>query len=244
MVNTLIAALSIISHSGEVIANRTSTLEILRASRDARSSEIERGARPRIVTQGSTRSRRVALTFDDGPQPETTDKILAILRKRNIRATFFMIGAKVQADMSIARRVLDAGHEIGNHTQMHPNLTKLDPSAVFEEYGSASQLLEETLGISPYLCRPPGGNYDRSVVDQSTALGMTTVLWTSNAADTRLETPADIAKVVLAKAKPGGILLLHDTVELTVEALPLILDGLQKKRLKPGTVGELFGLQP
>ncbi len=202
-----------------------------RSNRLERAAEIRSGSRPAVVTQFEREKRRVALTFDDGPQPQTTRGVLQVLKQFNVKATFFMIGAKVDVEPEIAREVAAAGHEIGNHTMMHRNLTTMSPSQVAQEFQSTSSILESKLGISPELCRPPGGNYNQDVINAATDEGMTTVLWTTNPGDCNFDSAATIAKHVLDSVKPGGIILLHDTVPATVDALPIILKGLKKRGL-------------
>lgn len=240
---TLIWALPLLAGAGsssESLASRR--MEALVHSREVRSDEITRAIRPKLMASGPTRGGRIALTFDDGPNPEITPRILAILKKYNAHATFFMIGARVRTDPGVARQVLATGNEIGNHTQNHVNLTTVSTEQLFSEFEEATQAIEEEVGISPSVCRPPGGRYNESVLDAATTFGMTTVLWTANPADFNLGSPNQIAKDVLKAAKPGGIILLHDSVEETVKALPLILEGLRKRGMRAVTAGSLAGL--
>lgn len=210
------------------------------ASRLERANEIKAGTRPAVVSRFESEKHRVALTFDDGPQPELTQNILAILKKFNVQATFFMIGAKVAVEPEIARAVAAAGHEVANHTYMHRNLTTMDAAKISIEFDSTSSIIESKVGVSPVLCRPPGGNYNQAVVDAATDQGMTTVLWTTNPGDCNQLSAEAIAKSVLECIKPGGIILLHDTVPATAEALPIILKGLKKRGLKPVQVSQLI----
>lgn len=207
-------------------------LAALRHSREARADELIAGSRPVLLKHGRTHSRTIALTFDDGPHPELTTKTLKLLRDAGVKATFFMTGRNVQAYPGTALAVANAGHEIANHTFTHPNLTKITIEQMARELESTSSILESILGVSPAYFRPPGGQYDDSVLREATAQGMTTVLWTANPADYSCDTAHDVAQKVLKAAKPGGIILLHDTWDLSVEALPEILAGLKKKGLR------------
>lgn len=227
-----------------VDSNTTTHLGYLRATREIRATQIDAKLRPSLVTQGPVKSKKIALTFDDGPHPEYTPKILNILRKYKVKATFFMIGSKLQTQPALARQILAEGHEVANHTMHHLRLPDLSSGDMVAQWEDASTIFEEVLGVSPYLCRPPGGKYNDEVLAAANSFGMTTVLWTANSGDFGLETSSEVASAALAKAKAGGIILLHDTVDLTAEALPSILEGLKKKRLKPVPVGDLFGIQP
>ncbi len=217
------------------------SLEALRHSREVRAEEILRGERPLLMFgESARRPNLVALTFDDGPDSENTLPILDILRRHRAGATFFVIGAKVEVEPEITRAILSQGFELGNHSHTHPNLARLDPTRLDEEINLASTQIEAATGTSPTFLRPPGGQWNQAVAEAAAAHGLTTVLWTANSSDFNTEDPKKIAKNVLSQARPGGIILLHDTVRATREALPAILKGLKRKGLRPVSVGELL----
>ncbi|MBS1705108.1 MAG: polysaccharide deacetylase family protein [Armatimonadetes bacterium] len=213
----------------------------LRRSRLVRAREIEKGQREKVIEGSPAAKGVIALTFDDGPNPEFTPKILKILTRYNARATFFMIGARVETDADIAMEVLRQGHEIGSHTFSHARLTKLSPTQMDQEIDRCSTVIESRLGISPTLLRPPGGQWNATSSEITAAHGMSTVLWTDNSGDFESESVSQIVHATLSRAQAGGIILLHDSVDLTVQALPKILEGLKKKKLRAVTISELLG---
>ena len=187
--------------------------------------EIPRGA-------GRT-GKEVALTFDDGPWPGATDRVLAILRRLHVRATFFMVGRQVEAYPGVVRRVEAAGHEIGNHSFDHPEgFAGLTEERVAAEMSDTSALLAD-LGVVPTSFRPPGGSYDDGVVSAARAQGMRTVLWDIDPRDwVTGESPKLIVSTVLRRVRPGSIVLLHDgggDAQHTIEALPDLIRGLRHR---------------
>lgn len=223
-----------------IAGNAVTNLALLKESRAIRRDQILSKERPAMLIQKGTKTNLVGLTFDDGPHPEFTPRILATLKQNKATATFFLIGAKVLAEPDVARDVMKAGNEIANHSYMHTNLTKVNAERLQREWSYTSDIIEEVLGISPNLCRPPGGNYNQAVLDAATEQGMTTVLWTANSSDFLKDSSKDIATAVLRQIKPGGIILLHDTVDGTVEALPIILKELKKRGLRAVSISELM----
>jgi peptidoglycan/xylan/chitin deacetylase (PgdA/CDA1 family)/sulfur carrier protein ThiS len=174
----------------------------------------------------------VALTFDDGPWPQTTEQILAILAQRRAPATFFVVGRLVERHPEVVRRELAAGMAIGTHSYSHPQpFDRLPAARIREEITRVGGILQP-LGLRPVGFRPPGGAYSRAVVVEARQLGYRTVLWTIDPADWQPGvTPDQLVRRVLAAARPGAIVLLHDgggDRSATVAALPAIIDGLRR----------------
>ncbi len=184
----------------------------------------------------------VALTFDDGPDPRFTPKILDILKKENVKATFFMIGSRVDKNPRLARRVANEGHLIGNHTYTHPDL-KLDKrDKIIQELKKCQDAIYRVTGQEPHYFRPPKGLFD----DTSTAVvrdaGYKIVLWDVCVEHKASPTPEREAKRVLLLVRPGYIILAHDgrlNRKKTVKAIPLIIKGLKEKGYGFVTVDEL-----
>ncbi len=180
----------------------------------------------------------VALTFDDGPWPGSTARILAILRRFHVRATFFMIGSHVARFPEIARQVVRAGMVVGNHSWTHPehpSVAHLPPSRVRGELARTSRALA-ALGARVRLFRPPAGAYDARVVGVAEDLGMRTVLWSVDPHDwSSGATAAAIVRAVLGAVGPGAIVVLHDgggDRSATVAALPAIIRGIRAMGLR------------
>jgi peptidoglycan/xylan/chitin deacetylase (PgdA/CDA1 family) len=175
----------------------------------------------------------LALTFDDGPYPETTPALPAALG--DAPATFFLWGEHAAAHPSLVRAIAAAGHVIGNHTWTHPRLTGLDAGARGQEVRRTQDLLAELTGTRPVLFRPPYGDTGPAVAETLAAHGLTEVLWT---VDTRDWAGASADEVVAAaaRAEPGGVVLMHEGRPATVEAVPRILAALAARGLRPAPV--------
>ena len=199
-------------------------------------------ASPRVISRAKIpgRGKVVALTIDDGPHAGFTERLLAILRQAKVKATFFLVGRMAATTPDLVRQELAEGHTLGNHSHYHNNLLSLPPEGVVTEWRMCNYTVRSITGEFPRFCRPPGGNYDASVLAAAAAEGLTPVLWTANAADcTGLES-RDIAQKVLSQVSPGGIILIHDGVEPTVQALPHILTTLKKRGYTFVTLDEVL----
>jgi peptidoglycan/xylan/chitin deacetylase (PgdA/CDA1 family) len=187
--------------------------------------------------------RVIALTFDDGPWPETTEQIVEILEEYDIKATFFWVGAALEKHPEIAEKVAQAGHEIANHTWNH-TYDKMSPEVAADEINQTDELIEELTGIKTTLFRPPGGVQDNGLVDYIYSQNYVNVMWSSDSFDW-YDTAAQIVDNVMETVTPGGIVLMHDgggTRYATVEALPEIIDQLKEKGYRFVTVNELLHL--
>jgi peptidoglycan/xylan/chitin deacetylase (PgdA/CDA1 family) len=190
------------------------------------------------------REKVIALTFDDGPWANSTEAVLDILKEHNVRATFFLVGLHVQNQPDIARKVVAAGHAIGNHTWQH-NLQNMDERTAVTEIGNAAKAIYETTGVKTSLMRPPGGNLGGALVPYAREKGYTVTLWSVESEDYYVSSPIIIDNV-LSQAQPGGIILLHDgggDRTATLQALPQILTTLQRWGYRFVTVPELLEMQ-
>ena len=187
----------------------------------------------------------IAVTFDDGPHPEFTPRLLDTLKERNIKATFFMVGRNAAAFPQIVKRMVEEGHEVANHTWAHPLLTGYSGDGVASQLKRAHDAIEKAGGVAPILYRPPYGGVRlgqrRSIQEQ---FGYPTILWDLDPLD--WQSPRSVQKVhdrVLAGTKPGSIVLLHDIHETTVNAMPATLDVLIERGFKMVTVTQLLQLE-
>jgi peptidoglycan/xylan/chitin deacetylase (PgdA/CDA1 family) len=183
----------------------------------------------------------VALTFDDGPTPYT-DRLLSILTANKAKATFFEIGNKVAANPAGAKRVVEAGMELGNHTWEHPNMTTLPPEDVPSQLSRANDAIAAATGATPKLWRPPGGLTNAAVNEQAGKLGLAGILWDvipydwindSNTAASRL--------LLMTQIKPGSVVLLHDTYSSTVDIVEQFIPVLKANNYHFVTVSHLLG---
>jgi peptidoglycan-N-acetylglucosamine deacetylase len=155
------------------------------------------------------RTRLIALSFDDGPDEQTTE-ILALLAQHEALGTFFVLGRQVQGREEVLRRAVDAGHEIGNHTFDHPHLGTLDPAQIEDELIRTSDVIEAAVGLRPRLMRPPYGMGALQAAPVARRLGMKTVRWSVNPEDWSESDPDRISEAILAGARPGAVVVLHD----------------------------------
>lgn len=197
-----------------------------------------------VIARGDIFSKNVALTIDDGPHPMFTNRILDILKEKRVKATFFVVGRMAAVSPEIVRRMIAEGHTVGNHTHYHNNLLSLPPENVHIEWDMCSSTLKTITGKTPRFARPPGGNYNASVLETTRKSGLTTVLWTANGADCTGISSGDITRRILSRTGPGGIILLHSGVEATIEALPVIIDTLKRKGYRFETLDEMAGPAP
>ena len=188
----------------------------------------------------------VALTFDDGPGPDTP-AILAELKQLNVPATFFVIGANVQENPDAFRQVVAAGHEVGVHTWNHKDMTTLKPAEQKSEIETTAGEILSAGGVASRLFRAPYGSVDPSVLKQAEDAKLLSVLWDVDTVDWTRPTPDQIVQSAVSQAQPGSIILMHDgggDRASTVAALPRIVKELRAKGYQFATVGDLVISDP
>jgi len=203
-------------------------------------SELKRGIRHDILRRGSRQKRQVILTFDDGPHPIYTKEILAILARYKVKATFFLVGEMAERHPELVRAEVAGGHTVANHTYHHVNLTKIPVGYIATEIEACDDVLTSITHKPVRLFRPPGGDYNSTVAKVCEALNHTMVLWTDNPRDYLRPNASIIKRRVLSKISAGGIILIHDGVQQTVDALPHILEALKSKGYQIVTVDEML----
>lgn len=201
--------------------------------------------RGKVIYKIPTQDKIVALTFDDGPDPRFTPQILDELQKKNVKATFFMVGQEMEKHPDIVKRVIAQGDVIANHTYTHPHDIEADTRAqVIRELERCEEIIESFTGQRAKLFRPPRGLIDGSVFQIAEEEGYTTTLWTVCADHHDAPTPELMAKRVLDHIVPGGIILVHDgrlnSRWKDVKATPLIIDELTKRGYRFVTLPELL----
>ncbi|OBF20714.1 carbohydrate degradation protein [Mycobacterium kubicae] len=183
----------------------------------------------------------VALTFDDGPGP-FTDRLLQILKDNDAKATFFLIGNKVAANPAGAKRIAEAGMEIGSHTWEHPNMTTIPAQDIAGQFSRANDAITAATGQTPKLYRPAGGLSNDAVHQTAAKFGQAEILWDvipfdwandSNTAATR--------QVLMAQIKPGSVVLFHDTYSSTVDLVYQFIPVLKANGYRLVTVTDLLG---
>lgn len=187
----------------------------------------------------------IALTFDDGPWPKYTEQILDILKKENIKATFFWIGKNVEAFPEIGLQVVAQGHAIGNHTWSH-SYRKMSNTSASYEIDDTAAIIESATKVKTTLFRPPGGILTNGPAGYALSHKYVVLMWSADSTDyARRVSPNTMINKVLKSAKPGGMILMHDgggDRTRTVQALPTIIDSLKKQGYKFVTVPELLAM--
>jgi len=200
-----------------------------------------------LITQVDTRGERIiALTFDDGPDPRFTPDVLDILAKKEVKATFFVIGESAERFPGLVEQAILEGHEIENHTYSHPELDQREPVSFYEELIRCERVIHRVTGRSPSYFRPPKRLYNNEVVKTAQLNGYQVVLWTVAMENKNDRTVKDVVKRVMKKVKPGAIILAHDGTlnrSLTIRALPVLIDELHKQGYRLVTLKELMAYQ-
>ncbi|HEY3424133.1 MAG TPA: polysaccharide deacetylase family protein [Negativicutes bacterium] len=213
-------------------------------------SEFNRGHNipGKLYWAGSVKDKKVALTFDDGPENHWTPQILEVLQKKKVKATFFVIGKQVQSYPEVLRQIYDQGHVIGNHTLNHADLTKMSAPEVEKELEDCAAIIQGIIGKSPRLVRPPFGFHNTTVDDTVYSKNQIIVLWSIDTEDWQGLDAKTIKDSVLPKMKNGYIILQHSGVnphlQGSLEALPAIIDGLRSQGFEFVTIPELLRTEP
>lgn len=204
-----------------------------------------------VYWHGDSTQRKIAMTFDDGPQDVYTPQILDILKKYRVKATFFLIGKNVEAFPEVAKRIAQEGHCIGNHTYSHPDLVLKNKERIRLELKKAEGTVYKAIGVRPYLFRPPYGADNHWVSLEAENLGYVIIQWSVSGLNGRKDPRFDkLAQKVIANTQSGSIILLHDGSRLSnkinrsqiVKALPIIIESLQQKGFQFVTIPELLDL--
>lgn len=202
------------------------------------------GLRVGALYRGDPQRRELALTFDDGPEPLYTTLLLDTLDRLGLKATFFLIGQRVEQFPYLARDIAAAGHEVGNHSFHHRNLTRLDPVEVDEELLATQVAIQKATGLTPRYFRPPGGRYNATVLRVAASRRLTTVFWTDNPGDYLQYRERTLEARLLGRVGGGGILLLHTGIDQTIQILPETTRILRGRGFALGPVSMLLKPAP
>ena len=170
----------------------------------------------------------VSLSFDAAWGADDTQQLIDIFNKYQIKVTFFVVGGWVDKFPDKVKALHDAGHEIQNHSDSHPHLTNLSRSDIEKELTACNQKIAAITGVTPTLMRPPYGDYNNQVIEVTESIGMKTIQWSADSLDWKDLDANQITDRVLSAAEPGGIVLFHNAAKHTPEALPIIIEQLQK----------------
>lgn len=194
-------------------------------------------------SRGTSAGKYIALTFDDGPVTSNTTRVLNMLKKRNIKATFYVLGPRVKNNPTLMRRMVAEGHEVGNHTWTHGKLTNMSDSMVRSELKRTENAIIAATGVKPRTMRPPYGallTRQRNMIFNE--FGYPTILWDVDPQDWKKPGLSVIRNRIVSKTKAGSIVLLHDLHSSSVDAVPSTVDALLRKGYKFVTVSQLIAL--
>ncbi|MCW0218343.1 MAG: polysaccharide deacetylase family protein [Prosthecobacter sp.] len=186
----------------------------------------------------------VAMTFDDGPHPTLTPKLLDILKERNIKCTFFVVGSNAKAYPNIIRRIIAEGHEIGNHTYTHASLTSRSDEQIRTELQKSEDAMVAAANYRPHLIRPPYGAINTRVKQlMFSEFGYSTIMWSVDPQDWRRPGVSVVTSRLVNGAHPGAIMLSHDIHPPTIAAMPAMFDQLLAKGYQFVTVSQLLNME-
>lgn len=186
----------------------------------------------------------LAMTFDDGPHPVNTPKLLDLLKQRNIKATFFVVGKNAQEYPQIIRRIIEEGHEIGNHTWTHASLTTRSDAQIRSELKMSEDALVAAAGYRPHLIRPPYGAINTRIKELMNAeFGYSTIMWSVDPNDWKRPGVSVVTSRLVNGAHKGAILLAHDIHAPTIQAMPSTFDQLLAKGYQFVTVSQLMNIE-
>lgn len=211
------------------------------------------------IWSGDARSHKIALTFDDGPKPEHSPKILDILDTYGIKASFFVVGKEAKTYPDIILRMDQAGHEICNHTYSHERLDTLTDQQLELEFSSTNQIIKQITGKETRYFRPPGGRFNRIILEKLTKYHLQPIMWNVNGGDfvPSMTTDSDgslqkdpefyeikesqpIYEEILRSVKGGSIILLHNGSSQTIEILPKLITELRQRGYTFVTISQLL----
>lgn len=191
------------------------------------------------------KENKIAITFDDGPDPEFTPKVLSLLKKYNTKATFFCIGRHIEANPELFRELIADGHTVGNHTYSHSNRFGFFSSdEVTSELTKTNAIVKELSGLDLRLYRPAFGVTNPNIKKALRLTKLTSIGWNKRSLDTTSFSEKTILKRITRNLKKGDVILLHDTSSKSVAVLEHLLLFLQTKEIQSVTIGELLAIEP
>lgn len=188
----------------------------------------------------NTQNQQVAISFDAAWGADKTEKIMSICKEYNVNATFFLVGFWVEDYPEIAKKIAENGFEIGTHSNTHPNMAKISAEKQKLELETSLNIIKKNTGVDAKLFRPPFGAYNDSLISTAESLGLTTIQWDVDSLDWKGISAMEITNRVLNGVRNGSIILCHNNSDHILDALPIMLDRLQKKGYTVSCVGDLI----
>ncbi|PWA13551.1 hypothetical protein DCC39_01265 [Pueribacillus theae] len=197
---------------------------------------------PSPIYKGNPKKEMVSFQINVAWGNEFIPEILKTLKKHDVKATFFLDGSWTKKNPRLAKMLVEEGHEIGNHAYSHPDLRRSSAKKIREEIQMTNEIIEATIDKTPKWFAPPSGSFNDNVVKIAHGFHMKTVLWTVDTVDWKSPNPDVMANNIIQKVHPGAMILMHPT-ESTAAGLEKMINGIEEKGLKIGTVSELLSEQ-
>lgn len=195
----------------------------------------------KAVVKYNKTKRHIALTFDDGPSPVNTNKVLSALKKNNCRATFFLLGCNINGNTgNLLEKAAKMGCELGNHSYDHPQLTRLGAAGARGQFATTDRKIRQYTGRKSTVCRTPYGDFNQSILDAS---GTPHIFWSVDTLDWKYRDTGRLVSYVSQSASNGGIVLMHDIHTSTANAVDSICKRLKRQQFEMVTVTELAAIR-
>ena len=201
---------------------------------------VSNSSRKLPIYSVDTKKRKVAITFDAAWSAEDTNQLIEILKKHNAKATIFAVGDWVEKNPEAVKSFHKNSHEMANHSDTHAAFSKISREEIKKEINDCNEKIKEITGITPKLVRAPSGDYDNKSIEVAESLNMKMIQWDCDSLDWKLLSVEEIYNRIINKVQNGSILLFHNGVENTPEALDKILTKLEKDGYEFVTVSELI----
>ncbi len=182
----------------------------------------------------------VSISFDAAWGNEQTQTLLDILADKGVKSTFFLVGFWAEKYPESVKAIHEAGHDVGNHSDTHPHLPKLEKEKITAQIDDCNKKIEAAGAPKPILFRPPYGDYNNCVVESTNELGMHCIQWDIDSLDWKDPSPDDMVKRIKTKLKPGSIILMHNGAKNTPEALPKIIDMIKSEGYQIIPISEII----
>jgi len=187
-----------------------------------------------------TDEKMVAISFDAAWGDQYTSDILDILDRYNVKTTFFLVGFWVDKYPDMVRKIKERGHDVGNHSSTHPHMSKLSVEQIDQELNSTGNKIKEITGESPFLFRPPFGDYNNRLIETAANNGYYTIQWDVDSLDWKELGTQPVVDRVTRNVKKGSIVLFHNNAKYVLEYLPLVLERLQKEGYQIVPISQLI----
>ncbi|GMK45826.1 hypothetical protein PghCCS26_29540 [Paenibacillus glycanilyticus] len=223
--------------------------DVVRKEEPLSLAELREKYKSTFLLQGSSKEKRVALTFDDGPDETFTPLVLDELKKAGVKATFFVVGNRIEANPDIFQRMVSEGHAIGNHSYSHPNYLKLPDEQFRNEIEKTDRLIKTYIGHLPSLVRPPYGGVTENQINWLASMEKKIINWNVDSLDWKGLNADEVYANIMDATKNGSIILQHsaggegEDLTGTVEALGRVIAKLKEKNMELVTVPDLIHLQ-